>query len=86
MMQQWEFCLVSTPPPGPVEVYVSYMRVGGMERHVYQAESWDDGAYRLLPEILATLGLDGWQIAYVDQAGAYYMQRPLQSDSPSDKP
>ena len=85
MTQQWEFCIVSTPPPGPVEVYVSYMRVGGMERHVYKAKSWDDGAYRLLPEILAKLGLEGWQMVSVDQSGAYHMQRLLESDLSDDE-
>ena len=80
MRQQWEFCVISTPPPGPVEVYVSYMKIGGMERHVYKAKSWDDGEYRLLPEILAKMGQEGWQIQFVDRTGAYYMQRPLLED------
>ena len=84
MTQKWEFCIVSTPPPGPVEVYVSYMRPGGMERHVFQAQNWDDGFYRLLPDILAKMGRDGWQIAFVDQAGSYYMQRELNGDQPPD--
>jgi len=85
MTQAWEFCIVSTPPPGPVEVYVSYMRLTGMEQHIHKAKSWDDGTYRLLPEILAKLGREGWQIAHVDQAGAYYMQRPLHLDSTPDE-
>lgn len=74
--------MVSTPPPGPLEVYVSYMRMTGMERHVYHAKNWDDGTYRLLPEILAKLGLEGWQIAHVDPAGTYYMQRQISPDDP----
>lgn len=83
--QQWEFCIVSTPPPGPLEVYISFMRLTGMERHVHRAKNWDDGMYRLLPEILAQLGMDGWQIAHVDQAGTYFMQRLIVPDNEPDE-
>ena len=83
--QQWEFCIVSAPPPGPVEVYVSYMRITGMERHIYRAKNWDDGTYRLMPEILARLGMEGWQIAHVDQAGNYYLQRLIIPDNDRDE-
>jgi len=84
MTQQWEFCIISTPPPGPVEVYVSYMTPQGMERHTYKAESWDDGTYRILPQILSKMGREGWQIQFVDRTGAYYMQRPLSDVDGSD--
>ena len=81
--QAWEYCIISTPPPGPVEVYVTRHTLKGMERERYVAKSWDDGNQRLFPQIVAKMGLEGWELVFVDQAGSYYMRRQL-FDMPPD--
>ena len=73
---RWEYCILSTPPPGPVQVYISYMRPEGMRREVHDARSYQDGVERLWPSIVAQMGLAGWELVFVDQSGAYYMRRP----------
>lgn len=75
--QAWEYCIVSTPPPGPVEVYVSYYTTEGLRRQVIKATSYMDGVNRVWPQIIAQLGLDGWELVHIDQAGAYTFKRPI---------
>lgn len=75
--QPWEYCVVSTPPPGPVQVYVTYFKTDGMERHIHTATDYNDGTARLWPQIIAQMGLAGWELVFVDQAGSYYFRRPL---------
>ncbi len=75
--QQWEYSVLSTPPPGPVQVYLTYFRTDGMERHIFNAQDYKDGSQRLWPQKVAEMGLAGWELVFVDQAGSYYFRRPL---------
>ncbi len=81
-MPQWEYCVVAPAPPGPVVVYVTFYRPTGAERHVYSAKNYDDGAMRLWPQIIAELGLDGWELTAVYME-ALYFKRLLPASSPA---
>lgn len=75
-MPQWEYCIVAPAPPGPVVVYVTFFRPDGAERHVHTAKTYEDGTMRLWPQIIAELGLAGWELVGVYME-ALYFKRPL---------
>lgn len=80
---QWEYCIVSTPPPGPVEVYITYYTPEGTERERHIAKNFNDGMYRLFPQIIAQLGLQGWELVAIQTDGTYNFKRPVQAVSPA---
>ncbi len=79
-MPKWEYCIVAPSPAGPVQVTVSVYRVSGVDKHVYNAKDYTDGSQRLWPQIIAELGLDGWELVAVHM-DALYFKRPLADDA-----
>ncbi len=72
MAQQWEYCILATAPPGPIQCTITYFKASGLEKHVYNAESYEDGMNRLWPQLIAQLGLQGWELVTVYQEGWYF--------------
>ena len=79
-MPRWEYCVIAPAPPGPVQVTITFYHTSGAERRVYNAKDYTDGSIRLWSQLIAELGLDGWELvaAHMD---ALYFKRPLADDT-----
>jgi hypothetical protein len=82
-MQQWEYCLVSHVPSGPMVVNVTYYTSEGARQETHRAKDYEDGTQMLWPQVIANLGRAGWELVSVD-SGALYFKRAVEDANRSD--
>jgi hypothetical protein len=78
-MPQWEYCMATQVPSGPLIVTVTYYQPDGAKAVQHRAKSYDEGYNVLWPQVIANLGRDGWELVTVD-AGAWHFKRPVMGE------
>ena len=72
---KWEYAVISQAPTGPIEVTITHYQQAGAVKTRHQAASFQEGTDELLPNLIAQMGQDGWELVSVTPNQWHFKRR-----------